>query len=77
MTKQEALAKYERDSHGLLTSVDYKFLESGAIDWRQMVSDEFLYPNREYFEKYKREVPTSIEGLADNQLLIKLGGIRV
>ena len=76
MTKQEALTKYERDNHGLLNNVDYKFQESGAIDWRQMVSDEFLYPNREYFERYGKEVPTSIEGLKDNQLLIKLGGIR-
>ena len=76
MTNQEAVAKYERDSHGLLTNVNYKFLESGAIDWRAMVSDEFLYPNKESFEKWKKEVPTSIEGLNDNQLLIKLGGIR-
>ena len=76
MTNQEAVAKYERDSHGLLTNVNYKFLESGAIDWRAMVSDEFLYPNKESFEKWGKEVPTSIEGLNDNQLLIKLGGIR-
>lgn len=76
MTREEAIEKYQRDSSGLLKTVDYEFLESGAIDWRKMVSNEFLYPNKESFEKWGKEVPTSIEGLNDNQLLIKLGGIR-
>lgn len=76
MTREEAIEKYKRGDSGLLLNVDYKFQESGAIDWRQMVSDEFLYPNSEYFKRYGKEVPTSIEGLKDNQLLIKLGGIR-
>lgn len=76
MTREEAIEKYQRDSSGLLKTVDYEFQESGAIDWRKMVSNEFLYANKESFEKWGKEVPTSIEGLNDNQLLIKLGGIR-
>ena len=41
-----------------------------------MVKPEFLYPNKEWFEIRNQEVPSSIEGLADNQLLIKLGGLK-
>lgn len=69
-------AKYQRDEYGLLNNVDYIFQEDGSVDWRAMVSDKFLYPNREWFESKSKEVPTSIEGLKDYQLLIKLGGIR-
>jgi len=50
--------------------------ESGSPDWRAMVREEFLYPNKDWFELRKQPVPETIEGLADNQLLIKLGGIK-
>lgn len=48
----------------------------GSINWRAMVKSEFLYPNKEWFETRGKPVPESIEGLADNQLLIKLGGLK-
>lgn len=74
--RQEAINKYSRDEHGLLKSVDYVFNEDGSIDWRAMVKPEFLYVNKEWFEMRKKEIPSSIEGLTDKQLLILLGGIK-
>lgn len=41
-----------------------------------MVKPEYLYPNKDWFELRNKPVPESIEGLADNQLLIKLGGLK-
>lgn len=41
-----------------------------------MVKAEHLYPNKDWFEIRKLEMPPTIDGLADNQLLIKLGGLK-
>lgn len=68
--------KYQRDKLGLLTSVNYVFNEDGSVNWRAMIKPEFLYPNKDWFELRKLEVPSSIEGLEDKQLLIMLGGIK-
>jgi hypothetical protein len=70
------IGKYKRNEHGLIDSVLYQFNEDGSVDWRKMVKDEFLYPNKGFFECRKQPVPTSIEGLKDNQLLIMLAGIK-
>ena len=67
---------YKRNEHGLLENIDYTFNEDGSVDWRSMVKDEFLYPNKGWFEARKKDVPKSIDGLKDNQLLIMLGGIK-
>lgn len=68
--------KYERNSLGLLTAVNYTFNEDGSVNWRAMIKPEFLYPNRDWFDARKLEMPSSIEGLDDKQLLIMLGGIK-
>jgi hypothetical protein len=73
---QKPWEKYSRDKLGLLTSVDYIFNEDGSVNWRAMIKPEFLYPNKDWFEVRKLEMPTSIEGLEDKQLLIMLGGIK-
>ena len=64
---------YKRNEHGLLENIDYTFNEDGSVDWRSMVKDEFLYPNKGWFEARKKDVPKSIDGLKDNHLLIMLG----
>jgi hypothetical protein len=58
------------------TKSPFIFNDNGSINWRSMVKAEYLYPNREWFETRNLPVPDSIEGLADNQLLIKLGGLK-
>ena len=67
---------YKRNEHGLLENVEYEFSEDGSVDWRAMIKSEFLYPNKDWFEARKKDVPTSSEGLDDKQLLIMLGGIK-
>jgi len=70
------IAKYQRGEHGLLENVNYVFNEDGSVNWRAMIKPEFLYVNKGWFEQRNKEVPTSIEGLQDKQLLIMLGGIK-
>jgi hypothetical protein len=65
--------KFERDEHGLLKNIQYVFNEDGSINWRKMVEDEHLFPNAQYFNG---NPPSSIEGVPDNKLLIKLSGIK-
>jgi hypothetical protein len=68
--------KYKRNEHGLIESQSYIFNDDASVNWRKMIKDEFLYPNKGWFDIRKKEVPSSIEGLKDNQLLIMLGGIK-
>lgn len=67
---------YKRDEHGLLQNIEYHFNEDGSVDWRSMIKPEFLYPNKGWFDIRGQQVPSSTEGLRDNQLLIMLGGIK-
>ena len=67
---------YKRNELGLLEGVKYEYNEDGSIDWRAMVEPEHLYPNKGWFELRNQPMPQSVEGLADNQLLIKLSGIK-
>lgn len=67
---------YKRDENGLLANVTYEFNEDGSIDWRAMIREEHLFPNKSWFEARGKDCPKSIEGLEDHQLLIKLGGIK-
>jgi hypothetical protein len=67
---------FGRDKNGLLKTIQYSFLPDGSVDWRAMIKDEHLFPNRSWFESRKKNLPRTAEGLADYQLLIKLGGIK-
>lgn len=69
-------SSFVRDENGLLSNIQYVFNEDGSVDWRSMIKDEYLFPNKSWFSLRKKDVPRSIEGLADYQLLIKLGGIK-
>lgn len=69
-------SNYKRNEMGLIEGVEYKFNEDGSINWRAMIKPEHLYPNKDWFETRKMQVPDSIEGLGDHQLLIKLAGIK-
>jgi hypothetical protein len=66
----------KRNEFGLIEGYEYKFNEDGTINWRAMIKPEHLYPNKDWFEVRKLEIPSSIEGLGDHQLLIKLAGIK-
>jgi len=67
---------FKRDEHGLLENIQYHFNEDGSVNWRSMIKEEYLFPNKSWFELRKKDVPKSTEGLKDHQLLIKLSGIK-
>lgn len=69
---------YVRDENGLLNRkvVDYEFNTDGSVNWRAMIKEEHLFPNRSWFEARGKDLPKTIEGLGDHQLLIKLSGIK-
>ena len=67
---------FQRNEHGLLKNIQYVFSDDGSVDWRAMVKSEHLFPNRGWFEMRNKQIPSSAEGLRDDQLLIKLGGIK-
>jgi hypothetical protein len=69
-------AKFKRNSFGLLDNVDYTFSEDGSVNWRSMIKDEHLFPNKSWFDMRRKDVPRTIDGLGDHQLLIKLSGIK-
>jgi hypothetical protein len=76
-TAQEVTTnKYSRGKDGLLKSVKYEYNEDGSVNWRAMVDPKHLFPNKSWFEARNKAVPTSVDGLQDYQLLIKLAGIK-
>ena len=64
---------FQRDEYGLLKNIQYVFNDDGSINWRKMVDDEHLFPNSQAFNG---SPPSSIEGVPDHKLLIKLSGIK-
>lgn len=68
--------KITRSPDGLIDKKEYKFTPDGFVDWRAMIDPQFLYPNKDFFEIRKMQMPTSVEGLEDKALLIMLGGIK-
>lgn len=69
-------ALYQRDENGLLKNIQYEFNEDGSVNWRAMIRDEHLFPNKDWFLSRNKDVPKNTKGLEDNQLLIKLSGIK-
>lgn len=65
-----------RDNRGLLVGTSYIFKLDGSVDWRAMVNPAHLYPNKDWFNRRNQPIPESSEGLRDDQLLIKLAGIK-
>jgi hypothetical protein len=61
----------KRNDHGLLDDVDYTYTNEGLIDWRKMISSEFLVANKE-----RSNGETNVSKLKDYQLIILLGGIK-
>lgn len=66
----------KRNKYGLIEDLNYSFEESGLVNWRGMIKPEFLVVNKQNFERRKKEVPNSIEGLPDKDILILLPGIK-
>lgn len=68
--------RFKRDENGLLVSVEHIFKEDGSVDWRAMIPEEYIFINEGFFAKNETPVPTSIEGLSDEALIISLAGLK-
>lgn len=61
-----------RNEYGLLenANINYIYNDDGTINWRKMVKQEYLVPNRQKTQE------TDVSKLEDKDLLILLGGIK-
>jgi hypothetical protein len=61
-----------RNQYGLLenSNINYIYNDDGTINWRKMVKQEYLVPNRQKTQE------TDVSKLEDKDLLILLGGIK-
>ena len=62
----------KRNEYGLIEGVNYVFDEEGSVNWRRLVRPEHTVVNKQMFERLKKPVPESIEGLEDKYLLLLL-----
>lgn len=75
-TAPSLAVKFQRNSLGLLDSINYKFMEEGLVDWRSMINSKYLYVNKEAFQRRKEPIPESVEGVKDSDLVIMLPGLK-
>jgi len=66
----------KRNELGLFDHIKYEFDDLGFINYRKLIPQEFLVPNRQIFQKKDMLVPKTVEGLEDNQILVLLAGWR-
>ena len=61
-----------RNQYGLLENdnISYQFNDDGSINWRAMIKQQYLVPNRQ------KTSETDVSKLEDKDLLILLGGIK-
>src|SRR5690349_12782991 len=59
-----------RNEHGLIEGINYTFDENGMVDWRKMVNQKYLVPN-----KLKTQ-ETDVSKIPDSDLLITLAGLK-
>ena len=63
-----------RNAFGLLDNLNYEFDESGFVNYKKLIPQEYLVPNKQYFERFKKPLPTTTEGLSDKEVLVLLQG---
>ena len=64
------------NSFGLFEQVEYVFGEDGLVDWKDMINPKHVVVNEDWFIRHQKDIPTSIEGLKDEQKIITLQGFK-
>tara|TARA_B100000131_G_C18111481_1_gene609737 strand:+ start:1949 stop:2698 length:750 start_codon:yes stop_codon:yes gene_type:complete len=70
MAKNTPPKTVKRNEHGLLEGVKYSYQEDGLIDWRKMVKNDHIVPNRDNTSE------TDVAKLKDKDLIILLAGLK-
>ena len=70
MAKNTPPKTVKRNEHGLLEGVKYSYQEDGLIDWRKMVKNDHIVPNRDNTSE------TDVTKLKDKDLIILLAGLK-
>jgi len=66
---------FSRNENGLLDGVQYAYHSDGTIDWRSMIDNKHLLPNKDAFAEGEN-VPTDVAQLSDSQMLMTLEGLK-
>ena len=64
MAKNTPPKTVKRNEHGLLEGIKYSYQSDGLIDWRKMVKNEHIVPNRDNTSE------TDVTKLKDKDLII-------
>jgi hypothetical protein len=68
--------EFGRNETGLLNNLTYIYNSDGTINWKSMVKEEFLVPNKDKFASGTDFNSIDVTQVDDSQLLILLGGIK-
>lgn len=68
--------EFGRNEIGLLNNLIYIYNSDGTINWKAMVKEEFLVPNKDKFPSGTDFNSIDVTQVDDSQLLILLGGIK-
>ena len=70
MAKNTPPKTIKRNEHGLFEGIKYSYQDDGLIDWRKMVKNEHIVPNRDNTSE------TDVTKLKDKDLIILLAGLK-
>ncbi len=70
MAKSKPPKITKRNEHGLIDGANYVFQEDGTVDWRKMVNNNHIVPNRDNTSE------TDVTKLKDKDLIILLAGLK-
>lgn len=70
MAKSKPPKITKRNEHGLIDGANYVFREDGTVDWRKMVNNNHIVPNRDNTSE------TDVTKLKDKDLIILLAGLK-
>lgn len=65
-----------RDDFGRVIGLEYKKGPDGSVDWRAMIPPEHLFVNKKNLEKKGLPLTDNVAEVGDENLLIKLSGIK-
>lgn len=73
---QVQIDNLKRDQYGFLPNIEYHFKDDNCIDWRKMIPQKYLVPNKQKFPKDTDLSKLNVAELENHQLLILMAGAR-